>query len=69
MCMCMLNRRVHILFDKDLWNRLVRLAKSQNISYGELIRRAVKEELEKNKELLAGKRSMSFNRLFKSSQK
>ena len=65
----MLNRRVHVLFDKDMWNMLVRLAKSQNISYGELIRRAVKEELEKNKELIVEKRSMSFNRLFKSSQK
>ena len=50
MCMCMLNRRVHILFDKNTWNKLVKNAKSQNISAGELIRRAVREYMEEQKQ-------------------
>lgn len=64
MCMCMLNRRVQILFDKDLWKRLSKSAKSQNISAGEFIRRAVKVELEKNKEP-ENERRGPFKRLFK----
>lgn len=47
----MLNRRVQILFEKDLWNKLAKLAKAQNISAGEFIRRSVKQEMDKNKEL------------------
>ena len=47
MCMCMLNRRVHTLFDKDLWNKVVKSAKSQNISAGEFIRTSVREYLDK----------------------
>ncbi len=50
MCMCMLNRRVQILFDKDSWNKLVKLAKVQNISAGEFIRRSVRLEMDKSKE-------------------
>lgn len=65
MCMCMLNRRVHTLFDKDLWNRLTKMAKSQNISFGELIRRAVGEYLDKQGELQSKERPAPFNRFFK----
>ena len=61
----MLNRRVHILFDKDLWNKLVKHAKSQNISAGELIRGAVREYLDRQKELLSKEQKTPFNRLFK----
>ncbi len=43
----MLNRRVHTLFDKDLWNKVVKSAKSQNISAGEFIRTSVREYLDK----------------------
>ncbi len=60
----MLNRRVHTLFDKDLWNKLTRMAKSQNISFGELIRRAVWEYLEKKGELQSKDRPAPFNRFF-----
>ena len=56
MCMCMLNRRVHTLFDKDLWNKLIKMAKSQNISAGEFIRRAVREYLDKQTELQSKER-------------
>ena len=64
--MCMLNRRVQILFDKDLWKSLTKLAKSESISAGEVIRRAVRGELEKKKELTGEKRGMPFKGLFKS---
>ena len=59
MCMCMLNRRVHILFDKDLWNKLNKVCKAKKISAGEFIRGAVREQLEKNKELPGKERSLS----------
>lgn len=42
-CMCMLNKRTHILFDETLWKRLVYLAKRSNTSVGNLIRIAVEE--------------------------
>lgn len=65
MCICMLNRRVHTLFDKDLWNKLTKMAKSQNISFGELIRRAVGEYLNRQSELQSKERPAPFNRFFK----
>lgn len=50
MCMCMLNKRTHILLDENLWLQLMALAKAQNISVGELVRKAVKEVyFDKNK--------------------
>lgn len=44
-----LDKRVHILFDKDLWEKTTKLAKSQNTSIGDIIRSSVKEKLEKEK--------------------
>lgn len=64
--MCMLNRRVQLLFSKDQWNKVVKTAKSQNISAGEFIRRAVEERFEAKKELPEEKHPTPFNRLFKS---
>ena len=37
MCMCMLNRRFQLLLSKDMWNRIVKRAKAENISIGEYI--------------------------------
>ena len=65
MCMCMLNRRVHTLFDKDLWNKLTKMAKSQNISFGELIRQAVGEYLDRQKELVSKEKPAPFKGFFK----
>lgn len=66
----MLNKRVHILFEKDFWNKLTKSAKSQNISAGEFIRRAVKEELERKKESTSKGQSMtSFTGFFKPKNK
>lgn len=47
----MLNKRVHILFDKDLWEKTTKAAKSQKTSIGGIIRSAVKEKLEANQEV------------------
>lgn len=41
MCICMLNRRVNILWDDGLWTKLVKLSKKRSLSVSELIRRAV----------------------------
>ncbi len=59
----MLNRRVQILFDKDSWNKLVKVAKSDKISAGEFIRQAVKLELEK-KDLIDQNKRIPFKGLF-----
>ena len=39
----MLVRRTNILFDDDLWKKLIQLAKEQKKSIGELTRNALKE--------------------------
>ena len=57
--MCMLNKRAHILFDKDLWNKLEKMAKAEKISVGNIIRRAAEKEIEKEKEL--GKRKKAID--------
>ena len=69
MCIHMLNRRVQILFDKDLWNKLIKTCKAQNISAGEFIRVSVRAELEKNKVINDRDKITPFNRLFKSRSK
>ena len=51
MCMCMLNKRAQILFDKDRWNKLTKIAKSQNTSVGDWVRKAVDKEFERIQEL------------------
>lgn len=43
MCMRMLNKRVHILFEKEMFKLLRMLAKEQGKSVGELIRNAVRK--------------------------
>ncbi len=47
----MLNRRTQILFDKERWNKLTKLAKSQNTSAGDWVRKAVDKEFERIQEL------------------
>lgn len=51
--------------DKDMRNKIVKVAKAENISVGEFIRRAITEALERNKELTINKPAMPFNRFFK----
>lgn len=45
----MLIKRTQILFDQQLWNTLVGLAKKENSSVGELVRVAVREKYEQQK--------------------
>lgn len=63
--MCMLNRRVQLLFDKDLWNLVVKSSKSQNISAGEFIRRAIREYIDKQKKVQGEEKPTSFKGFFK----
>ena len=39
----MLTKRTNILFDEQLWEHLIELAREQKVSVGELVRTAVKE--------------------------
>ena len=45
----MLTKRTQILFDENLWNTLVEIAKKGSTSVGELVRRAVKEKYEEER--------------------
>lgn len=65
MCMCMLNRRLQILIDKDLWNKLSKTSKSQNISVGAYIRRAVNEYFEAHKAEVKENRKSPFKGFFR----
>ncbi len=47
-CICMLTKRTQILFDTQLWNTLVTIAKVSNVSVGELVRAAVREKYERD---------------------
>lgn len=44
MCMCMLIKRAHILFDQQLWNKLAQTAEEKQTSVGQLVRVAVEEK-------------------------
>ena len=48
----MLTKRTQILFDKELWQKLVALSRTQKISIGKLIRNAVEEKFTKQERLL-----------------
>lgn len=48
MCICMLTKRTQILFDTQLWNTLVSIARTSNVSIGELVRTAVREKYEED---------------------
>ena len=41
MCMCMLNKRVQLLFEKSEWKKLEKIAKEKDSSVSSLIRQAV----------------------------
>ena len=51
MCMCMLNKRVHVLFDNQLWTMLLNLAEAKKTSVAKLVRDAVKTAYVKDAEL------------------
>lgn len=43
----MLNKRAHILFDQQLWNRLIQAAEEKQTSVGQLVRKALEEKYQK----------------------
>lgn len=47
----MLTKRTNILFDEELWQKLVALSRSQKISIGEIVRDAIEEKLSRQAEL------------------
>lgn len=51
MCMCMLNKRIQILFDQSLWQMLTNLSIAKKISVGKLVRDAVGEKYTKDQDL------------------
>ena len=50
----MLNRRFQLLLEKDMWNKVVKSAKSKKISIGQLIREAIVKKLADEKVELGG---------------
>lgn len=54
--MCMLTKRTNILFDEELWGKLVSLAQERNTSVGELVRAALKGAYDTNEEILQRRR-------------
>lgn len=68
--MCMLNKRFDMLMDKDMWNKVSKSAKSQNISFGEYVRRAVTKYMDSQKELQDKEKPKTpFNRFFKAGRR
>lgn len=64
--MCMLNRRVQVLVNKDILNKLSELSKAQKVSMGEVVRRAVEKEYDEQKDLEVRKKAIDatlMNRL------
>ena len=51
MCMCMLNKRTHILFDQSMWQMLTNLAAAKKTSIGKIVRDAVEEKYKKDQDL------------------
>lgn len=52
----MLTKRTNILFDENIWKKLTDLAKSQGISVGNLVRKAVEEKYSEKDSLEARKK-------------
>lgn len=42
----MLTKRAQILFDQNMWNQLIKLAKKQQTSVSEIIRKTVEKQIE-----------------------
>lgn len=62
----MLTKRTNILFEEETWQTLLALAKSREVSVGELVRKAVKttylQEAEKTKRMAAAKEIISLRK-------
>ena len=65
MCMRMLNRRAHILFEEETFNLLDTLAAEQGSSVGELVRTAVRRIYVETREKELSDREKAFEALRK----
>lgn len=54
----MLNKRVHMLFDNQLWTMLSSLAQAKKTSVAKLVREAVSEKYIKESELAARRKAI-----------
>lgn len=45
----MLNKRTNILFDKELWDQISKLAKAENVSVGDFVRKTLRSRLDEKK--------------------
>lgn len=61
MCMYMLIKRAHILFDQQLWNQLVQKADEKQTSVAQLVRVAVEEKYQK--ENFLSERARAINKI------
>lgn len=57
-----------MLMDKDMWNKVSKSAKSQNISFGEYVRRSITEYIDRQKDLTSQKQT-PFKRFFKAGRR
>lgn len=62
-CMCMLTKRANILFDEELWQKLIYLSRVQKTSIGKLVREAVEQNY--GEEAIINKRRQAFKNILK----
>lgn len=55
MCMCMLTKRAHILFEPSTWDLLNHISNTQDISIGQAVRKAVNKTYLKTNQSLTRK--------------
>jgi len=59
----MLTKRTNILFDKEVWNKLVRLAEAKKVSVSNIIRETINDRFEEEDTLK--KRRQAFENILK----
>lgn len=59
----MLTKRTQILFDDTMWQKLLRLAERENISVGELTRKAIEKTYFSSREELKDKKEEAYQQI------
>ncbi|MBI2020009.1 hypothetical protein HYS94_01160 [Candidatus Daviesbacteria bacterium] len=54
----MLNRRAQILFDKELWNQITKLAQAEKTSIGDFVRKTLRDRVAEEKRLEKRRRAI-----------
>ena len=63
MCMCMLNKRMHVMFEEKTFRLLSSLARQEETSIGELVRRAVRTVYMGNRKAEIARRKRMYNKI------